>query len=125
MLGELREHYELACVAVRYLVSVTVHENIEESAPVHVQSLVMCQPLATVMAGALVSLVDQNVACTVWTPAVESLATGSPLMVVGSSVTDASNSDDCRARLADSVKVNAPNVRAWRAGERARVMSLF
>jgi len=75
-------------------VNVAVHTNIEESAPVQVQSLVICHPEATVTVGAVSSELAQNVTVTVSRPAVASDATGSPFTVVGSSVHVASNSDD-------------------------------
>ena len=102
---------------MRYFVRVTVQTNMDESAPVQFQSLVMCQAESNVTVGLVVSLELQNVAVTVSIPAVESEATGVPFMVDGSMVHVASKSDDCRDREDDSVNVKAPNVRACLAGD--------
>ena len=67
-------------------------------------------------AGAVVSEALHTVTYTVSRPAVESDATGSPLIVVGSNVHVASNSDVCNAHERFSVYVNAPNVNACLAG---------
>ena len=62
----------------------------EESAPVQAQSEVICHPSAeTVIYGAVSSLEDHIVIVIVSMPAVESLATGSPFILAGSSVVDA------------------------------------
>lgn len=77
-------------VTVRYFVKVAVHTNIEESAPVQVQSAVCVHPSPTVTDGAVVSLEDHMVTDTVSIPAVESDATGRPLIVAGERLTLAS-----------------------------------
>ena len=62
----------------------------EESAPVQAQSEVMCHPSSEIVIyGAFSSLEDHIVIDIVSMPAVESLATGSPFILVGSSVIDA------------------------------------
>jgi len=99
-------------------VNVAVQTNIDASAPVQVQSDVMCQPVSGVTAGAVVSVEDQNVTVTVSRPAVASDATGSLFIVVGESSQVASNSEDCNASEVDSVYENAPNVSACLAGVR-------
>lgn len=99
--------------------NVAVQEYMLESAPVHVQSDVRCQPADGVMEGA-VSEDDQTVTLTVWTPAVESDATGSPFIVAGEMSAVASKSHAWSTSEEDSAGiVNAPNVFAWRAGDTA------
>ena len=105
--------------------NVAVQTNIDASAPVHVQSAVWCQPVATAAAGGVVSVALHIVTLTVSRPPVESDATGSPFIVVGSSVQVASNSEFWSAHERLSVYVNAPNVSACLAGETLRLSTAY